>query len=384
MDKWATLEPVRLHDSSGGTSATRSLGPASAAARILGRTSRPKIPSQPYIGPLPVDVHIQIVSHLPITTVPTYARASRATAALCRNEKIWQKHWSSLGVDQYGFAPVLDRLQTERDAQATKNSTPATMNVVEQDILEDDDDFGAFTTATSSRGVPPTNSAFDMGDFVTAPPISSSSFAPAPSSSLDPTQKTTYRQQYIRAHTLLKPLLPALLSPPHVILSTLFPPSSETSSSTALRYQSQILHLLTLFISPALQPVLAWPSLLSSLRAAIDRFEAALLSAFDSADRRGDETGMKDAAWASWEVFEGQNAHVRSAGTSFLGGGGASDWEMGKVWAEKKEIFYESGRWDPIRNFTSVACTVLAVTPRLTLPLRMPQFRWRARLSTYG
>ena len=51
---------------------------------------------------------------------------------------------------------------------------------------------------------------------------------------------------------------------------------------------------------------------------------------------------MKDAAWASWEVFD------VPTNTSFGGG----EWEMGKVWAEKKEIFYESDKWDPIKNFT--------------------------------
>ena len=44
---------------------------------------------------------------------------------------------------------------------------------------------------------------------------------------------------------------------------------------------------------------------------------------------------MREAAEASWEL-------------SSLG----DNWEMGKVWAEKREIFYEQGRWDPLLNVT--------------------------------
>jgi recyclin-1 len=44
---------------------------------------------------------------------------------------------------------------------------------------------------------------------------------------------------------------------------------------------------------------------------------------------------MRQAAHASWEVWPG-----------------FGDWEMGKVWAEKREILYEQGRWNPLANFT--------------------------------
>ncbi|KAG8908302.1 F-box protein: endocytic membrane traffic, recycling ReCYcling 1 [Tulasnella sp. 403] len=352
MDKWVTLEPVRLH-TSGLASAPKTSGPTSATARLLGRTPRPKIPTQPYIGPLPVDIHVLIVSYLPITSIPAYARASRSTSALVLDERVWKIRWSSLGIERHGFQPVLDHLQQQQDAQTQGKlaSGPAMINVVEQDVIDDSDDFGAFASA-STRSVP-SNNVFDMGGLVTTPRVTSG--FPQIVSTPKATNKTVYKDRYIRAHTLLKPLLSALLQPPHVILPTLFPSTSNSDLTgnglpppQTLRYQAQVLHLLTLFLSPALQPVLAWPSLRSSLRAAIDRFEATLLSAFDSADSRGEENGMKDAAWASWEVFEG---NVSVSPSSFLGGGSA-EWEMGKVWAEKKEIFYEGGKWDPISNFT--------------------------------
>lgn len=346
MDKWASLEPVRLYDSTPTTAQGRT-SISSAANKLLGR-SRPKIPSQPYIGPLPIDIHVVIASHLPITAIPSYARASRATAALCRDERIWQRHWQSLGIESFGFSAVLDRLKED---SGHRGGGPATMHVMEQDVIDDEDDFGAFASASARPHHNATTSAsFGATDFV---PFNQ---ATAPASDAPP--KTSYKQLYMQAHLALKPTLPALLAAPHLILPTLFPssdaetaaPQSSTGarSSYTLRDQSHILHLLALFLSPTIQPVLAWPSLLSALKAAIDRFEASLLAAFDTADRRGNEDGMKDAAWASWEVFEGRG-----------------EWEMGKLWAEKKEIFYESGKWDSAKNITYAH---LGVVGGLNLP----------------
>jgi recyclin-1 len=109
----------------------------------------------------------------------------------------------------------------------------------------------------------------------------------------------------------------------------------------------------------------------------MDRFDANMLAAFDRADSRGDEEGMREAAWASWIVWEGaergeDSSHVSTLTSStsivagsLYGGLGAArtewgglglgdtgpEWELGKVWAEKREIFYESGRWDALENF---------------------------------
>lgn len=359
MDKWATLEPVRLH-SGGFQPVPKSQSASSSAARFLGRLGQPKLPSQPYIGPLPLDIHVEIVSHLPLTSISSYARASRATAALCRDDKIWRKHWRSLGVEQYGFDSVLDRLENDRATKGLLSNSPATI-VVEQDVIDEEDEFGAFASVSSRAFTfASSGTAFDMGGFGDAPhPMQSPPLSGTPLPTTSAPGKSSHKDLYRRAHTLLKPLLPALLSPPHVILPNLFNSAnaSEASrpeaSTTPLRYQAQILHLLLLFLSPSLQPVLAWPSLLSSLKAAIDRFDAGLLSSFDSADRKGDEQGMKDAAWASWEVFSGNTVVAPSSRDTFLQRSGP-EWEMGKVWAEKKEIFYELDRWDPIRNFTCV------------------------------
>ena len=45
---------------------------------------------------------------------------------------------------------------------------------------------------------------------------------------------------------------------------------------------------------------------------------------------------LREAADASWEVWDGPGA----------------EWELGKVWAEKREIFYEQSKWKPLDNFT--------------------------------
>ena len=52
---------------------------------------------------------------------------------------------------------------------------------------------------------------------------------------------------------------------------------------------------------------------------------------------------MRDIASASWDVWEGHLSDSKSK---------VSEWEMGRVWAEKREIFYEEGDWKPLDNFS--------------------------------
>ncbi|KAF8059557.1 exocyst complex component Sec10-domain-containing protein [Lyophyllum atratum] len=332
MEKFATLEPVRLYASSG--------------ARLLSRsghaTTKPP-PAPILIGRLPVDLHQLVLSFLPITDVPAYARSSRALNVLVKEEKFWEARWLSLGVEKYNLGSVLDALEAAQKGQAgvTRAALPPTLSV--SNDLDDFGDFAAVDTAAAG----------EYGDFVGSPPVSLS-FSTAAA-----TAAPTKRAFYIRAHTLLKPLAQTLGStPPHLVLSALStflaptpglksplsPPSSSSSTTSAaqdipLRTRAKTLHLLALFLSPPIQPLRPWRPLSAALRAATDRFDASMLAAFDGADGRGDEVGMREAAEASWEVW---------AGT----GGVVGEWEMGKVWAEKREIFYVQGRWDPMGNFT--------------------------------
>ena len=361
MEKWATLEPVRLYKSSTSTTSPTS---------FLSRNSRASVQLQiPYIGPLPVPIHIRILRHLPITSIPNYAIASKALSNLARSESIWEDKCKLLGLIAPNGTPldaVVDVLEQHKQTTAAGKleKSPPVMTVIEED------EFGDFASAsfTTSAGIQPAspplpNSRFEMGDFIGAsatPPQSVFQVLTPVHSTIPP--PSNFRNQYIRAHKLLKPLLPALLSPAHLILNALFP----SDSSSSLRYQSQLLHLLALFLSPYLHAVSNHANLLLALRSAIDRFDSALLTAFDAADTidynspdvlasviASKEQAMRDAAWASWEVYKG-NTESRQRPSITFGPqkSFSADWELGKVWAEKKEIFYETGNWDPLKNFT--------------------------------
>ena len=145
-----------------------------------------------------------------------------------------------------------------------------------------------------------------------------------------------HMELYRRAHRLLKPYTTSLSSPPHAILASLFPSVPGVPPIPILQ-QSRILHLLLLWLSPQIQPLRIWSDLNASLRSAIDRHEANLLAAFDIAESRKDDKGMTEAAEASWEVFDG-----------------VGEWELGRVWAEKREVFYEAAKWNPMDNLTYV------------------------------
>jgi recyclin-1 len=54
-------------------------------------------------------------------------------------------------------------------------------------------------------------------------------------------------------------------------------------------------------------------------------------------DSKKDERAMRIAADGSWRVFE-------------VSGGRRDQWECGRVWVEKREVFYETGKWDAGEN----------------------------------
>ncbi|KAJ6557258.1 exocyst complex component Sec10-domain-containing protein [Mycena vulgaris] len=307
MDKFATLEPVRLYNSA-----------ATTGARLLSRTQPPLKPpaTPPLVGRLPSDLHLLILDYLPVPDFPAYARCAHATAGLSRAEGIWEARWKALGIESKNLGSVLDDLEARARGQAaaSRAAAPPTIPV--------DDEFGDF----ASGDVLSVPSLEEMGDFVGefGTPVT-------PRAPTTPT-KPTYRTMYMRAHSLLRPLTSALASPPHVILTEL----SSILSSPSLRQESLTLHLLSRFLSPRVKPLRKWDPMYASLRSAMDRFDANALAGFDAADSRGDESAMREAAESSWAVWDGDG-----------------DWEMGKVWAEKREIFYQQGQWRPLDNFTA-------------------------------
>lgn len=314
MDKFATLEPVKLYASA-----------ASTGARILGRGSGQKPTAlAPLVGRLPSDLHLLILSYLPIPDISSYSRCCRATGALANDDVIWNKRWKALGIEKDpAFKRVLDTLDRKFNEKIVESRAAG------PPIIPVDDEFGDFNAADVFA--PPE----EMGDFVGA--FHNTQHIPTTPSKLGsysfPTPNDTSRIKYIRAHTLLKPLTRLLSSAPHVVLSDL-----AAGVSDSLYEEAKTLRLLSLFLSPTIQPVRQWDSLYSSLRTSMDRFDSTLLATFDVADGKSDEAGMREAAASSWEVWDTHSG----------------DWEMGKVWAEKREIFYQQGRWRPLDNFTCV------------------------------
>ncbi|EEB92884.1 hypothetical protein MPER_08538, partial [Moniliophthora perniciosa FA553] len=311
MDKFTTLQPTRLYNS------------------VLGKpTPKPSENVPKLIGRLPTDVHLLILNHLPIPDFPNYSLTSRAAAALTRTDKIWEKRWKVLGVEKYGLSTVLDDLDAHKKGQvgASRAAVPPTIPV--------DDDFGDFASGDLLAG-----DADEMGDFVGGfdSALAAATSMPAPTAPTAPIENN-YRNQFIRAYNLLKPLTKFLNEPPHVILSSLASALS-SSAQPSIRQEALTLCLLSSYLSPHIQPIRQWSPLLSSLRSAMDRFDANLLAAFDISDGKSDESGMRETAESSWLIWVSDH-HAKT-----------SDWEMGKVWAEKREIFYES-KGNPLDNFT--------------------------------
>ena len=303
MEKFETLQPTRLYapDAKSGK-----LGKATTA------------PAQ-FVGRLPIDLHILILIRLPIPDFPAYARCSRSLSNLSHHEKVWEAKWNALRFAKYThFQGLLDQLEDAKkikDGGLMKNMPPTLA------VGDVDDDFGDFTQAQ----VPTTAGFMAIG-------VDKSQVYASVSSMRPPAHLELYR----RAHSLLKPYTISLSSSPHTILASLFP-SVPGVPPIPLLQQSRILHLLLLWLSPEIQPLRKWKDFNTSLRSAVDRYEANLLAAFDIAESRKDEKGMTEAAEASWEVFDG-----------------TGEWELGRVWAEKREIFYEAAKWNPMDNLTYV------------------------------
>ncbi|TDL13810.1 hypothetical protein BD410DRAFT_903206 [Rickenella mellea] len=495
MDKFTTLEPVKLYAPPPPPSATTSLfsrttlTPSTLSSSSTSTSTSTKNTYHQHlkshhqriaqqnlitIGRLPLDIHILVLSYAAVPDVGRYARCCRVLAGVVRDgwggapvsgvgigglgmgygygggygagyggvagggvgqseehkkDGVWARKWDALGVERYNLSSVLDDLEA-RTAAGASYAPPSTSTtgppwkelVAEEEGDIADDDFGDFAVGGvgPSSSSPSTTNGF--GSFVqqSAPapaPLSLSyQYHPptSPTSTSAVAAKPTPLSQYKRAHTLLRPLLPILLSPPHVVLSALFPPlpnssagdaasasapegstvksdSSATGSGSGsaqptLLQQSNLLLLLSLFLSPLVSPIsLPSPSpsssftsssssslstgaragagasaetLQSHLQAAIDRFDASLLAQFEDCDGRGDVGGMRACALASWVLFAAAGGSDPNGGNNSGrqgregGGNGGGEWEMGKVWCEKREVFYEQGMWHPEDNFT--------------------------------
>ena len=287
-------------------------------------------PASQFVGRLPADLHLSILTHLSIPDVASYARVCRAARNVVCDERLWERRWLDLAVERLQLGHILDVLESKtrvyRTAEKSVVSGPATIAV---SALEDDD-FGDFKSATTTSNVP--QLLLDLSDDVVN--NTGGIFKSEPTTS-------TFRGKYIRAHTLLIPFVPTPTSSAHTVLASI------GSSASSLHAQGQTLHLLARFLSPFIKPISAWDVRLVLLKTALDRFDAGLLTAFDKADTEDDEGRMTEVAAASWEVW--MSLHLDGNRDGLRG-----EWEMGRVWVEKREVLYEQGRWDPLANITYV------------------------------
>jgi recyclin-1 len=339
-DGWKTLEPVKLY------SGSRLLSKSPSGKKITTNVI--------FHGRLPVDLYDLILLHLPVYDIPQFSRCSRTLARVVKDGVHWEHRWRVLGVENYKLGAVLDDLEKDvinKNAEQTKvldtkSNGPATLEV------EDEGDFGDFSVVAlneSTTGMFPTPTQNVFASSTPTPTNAFTILAPKSPTVPIPTSTTSNlslssRAQFIRACTLIKKtLLPPLSSPPHLILSTLFPPPNTPSIS----HQSQTLLLLLLFLSEQSHPIRSWPTLRITLKGAVDRFEAGLLTTFEYAHGKGDEDAMKEAAEAGWRVWWAARSGAERERVSA--------WEIGRVWIEKQEVFYDIGVRDALKNFSWVA-----------------------------
>jgi recyclin-1 len=420
MDRWTTLEPVRLHGSSNSIS-----GKPIGTSNTRTNASHAHQNRAQFIGRLPSELHLLIFHFLAIPDIPRYARVNRALSKIAGDERLWERRWKILigslerrsgnsdneakidevlrEVELRGTGNVtgsgistgyhvrnlsgsvdLGSLGSPSRAKAPGVYNSATHGSADPTIFTAEDEFGDFAHADLASD--------EFDDFVGAPPAISkpSAFTPMPAMSFPSTTRppppqnqafsiysSASRKKFRRAYTLLRPLLPLVhpSTPPHTLLSLLLPtpppppqatPSKITIKEATLLIQAKLLALMTRFLSLTFQPCRDWEIKSHSLRACADVFDANMLKLFEDADGKKDESLMRDAAWASWEVHTAWSKPQPKKVTLHHGTGLKSnlgllsslerrrpnDWELVKVWIERREEFYVHGQWDPSANVT--------------------------------
>lgn len=335
--------------------------------------------------------------------LPAVARTSRAFSRLVRDERGWEARCNFLrlapvkgvcgrrcdrcSMVQCSCDVAADSAPSHVASPPPKSTATPRKSVSKPHRDSMDDDFGDFSTqndvfedvdfgdlgGNKQNGAlgnlkPMENSLLDFGDlplpsrpggsggaktrtsgFFALPqaspakPNGSGMWTSSASGALAPTAPGPFYQTYKAHHLALLPLCRHLRSSPSPssTLALLFPPSPVTSLPLPLDQQADRLLSLLLFLSPDLQPLHDWGFLRQALLAAADRFDSTCLVAFEVADSRKDEDGMRAAAESSWKVWE-------------AGGGSRDQWECGRVWVEKREVFYETSKWDAMENIVKV------------------------------
>jgi recyclin-1 len=225
------------------------------------------------------------------------------------------------------------------------------------------------------------------GFFAFSPVKTTESQMPSSSSAVRK-PKRPYRKLYQAYHTSLMPTLQPLMTipapSPSQTLSLLFPASLSSTPAAAVLQSAVLVSLLT-FLTPQVQPLDRWKVIRQSVLAAADRFDAACLIGFEGADEKGDEAAMKLWASAGWNVWV---LATSGSGSTGLQRRRVEEWEVGRVWIERRELFYEGGSmWDPLKNILCVnissVITSLSYCGRLTTfsPFSTPPMVPEAQLN---
>lgn len=201
-------------------------------------------------------------------------------------------------------------------------------------------------------------------------------------------QLTPYVRVLRSCSTASSSALTSTISASHA-LSLLFPPTQ--NGPTPLDAQAFVLVDLLRFLSTAIEPTRDWGWLRRVLGGVCDRFEAVCLSAFDRAESvRPSPTAslhstiptntataaLRLVSEASWNVYrttretspreKRYRTHAKET-PSAAGNSQQSivtivqdliddqvEWELGRAWIEKREVFYEGAKWDPGKNVVYV------------------------------
>ncbi|TRM62311.1 exocyst complex component Sec10-domain-containing protein [Schizophyllum amplum] len=190
-------------------------------------------------GALPTELHYLVLSYVSVTDIATYSRCSHATAAIAQAERLWEPRWKALHVETVPSAMSWTTWKTACAARPPPRRRPRLLR------SQWTDEFGDFASGNGGFDAP----AEEMGDFVGA-----------------------------FGGVSMSPNTPLIIYRPRKL------------------QQAKLLRMLASYLSPVVNPLHNWESLYSSLRLAIDRFDANLLSAFDA--------GMREAAECSWAIYD--------------------------------------------------------------------------------
>lgn len=202
-------------------------------------------------------------------------------------------------------------------------------------------------------------------------------------------QLTPYIRVLRSCSTANSSALTSTISASHA-LSLLFPPTQ--NGPTPLDAQAYVLVDLLRFLSTSIEPTRDWGWLRRVLGGVCDRFEAVCLSAFDRAEsattvsmtrpqsaksETSATAALRLVSEASWNVYRTtretspREKRYRSRPKELPKTGlDASqnsiitivqdlledqvEWELGRAWIEKREIFYEGAKWEPAKNIVYV------------------------------